>query len=162
MVLNPWRLPAHSAGMLRGPIGSYKEVKRNKQGHMVLSVNSVSSAEGDPIQPDCRILKVIQVLKEDPSRTLLELATSCRMSMSRLSHLFKREVGTNVKNYRMDCRLQVAAALLLSPGASIKEIAYMAGYQHTSSFVRAFKSRFGFSPASYRRKHWAKLDSSFG
>jgi AraC-like DNA-binding protein len=73
--------------------------------------------------------------------------------MSRLSHLFKREIGTNVKDYRLDCRLQVALALLLSTAASIKEIAYTAGYNHTSSFARAFKSRFGLSPACYRREH---------
>jgi len=70
--------------------------------------------------------------------------------MSRLSHLFKHEMGTNVKNYRLDCRLQVGAALLLSTGTPIKEIAYSAGYHHTSSFARAFKTRFGSSPACYR------------
>jgi AraC-like DNA-binding protein len=34
----------------------------------------------------------------------------------------------------------------------IKEIAYMAGYRHSSSFVRVFKTHFGLSPACYRRK----------
>jgi AraC-like DNA-binding protein len=76
--------------------------------------------------------------------------------MSRLSHLFKREIGSNVKNYRLDCRLQIAVALLLSTDTPVKEIAYTAGYHHTSSFVRAFKTRFGFSPACYRREHATK------
>ncbi|MGA2353993.1 MAG: helix-turn-helix transcriptional regulator [Terriglobales bacterium] len=102
---------------------------------------------------DFRIRKVIQVLKEDPSRTLPELASGCQISTSRLSHLFKREVGTNLKNYRLDCRLQVAASLLQSTGSPIKEIAYTTGYKHSSSFVRAFKTRFGFSPAIYRSEH---------
>jgi AraC family transcriptional regulator of arabinose operon len=102
-------------------------------------------------QEDFRILKVIQSLKEDPSRSFPDLALSCQISMSRLSHLFKHEIGTNVKNYRLDCRLQVAAGLLLSTGTPIKEIAYLAGYRHTSSFVRAFRTRFGSSPACYRR-----------
>ncbi len=56
---------------------------------------------------DFRIRKVIQVLKEDPSHSLPELALSCQISMSRLSHLFKHEVGANVKNYRLDCRRPV-------------------------------------------------------
>ena len=105
---------------------------------------------------DGRILRVVQVLKEDPSRSLTELAGSCQISMSRLSHLFKREIGTNVKNYRLDCRLQVAAALLLSTATSIKEIAYTTGYNHSSSFVRAFKVRFGLSPTCYRRERERK------
>ena len=107
-------------------------------------------------QEDFRIRKVVQVLKEDPSRTVPELAYGCQISESRLSHLFKREVGTNLKNYRLDCRLQVAAGLLLSTGTSIKAIAYTTGYHHPSSFVRAFKTRFGLSPASYRRDHATK------
>ena len=104
-------------------------------------------------QEDFRIRKVVQVLKEHPSRTVPELAHGCQISESRLSHLFKREVGTNLKNYRLDCRLQVAAGLLLATATPIKEIAYTTGYHHTSSFVRAFKTRFGFSPASYRSEH---------
>jgi AraC-like DNA-binding protein len=53
------------------------------------------------------------------------------MSTSRLSHLFKDEVGINVKNYRVDCRLHVAAAMLGSTSTPIKEIAYTAGYRHS-------------------------------
>jgi AraC-like DNA-binding protein len=102
---------------------------------------------------DFRIQEVIQVLNDDPSRTLPELARSCQISMSRLSHLFKDEVGINVKDYRLDCRLQVAAAMLASTRMLVKQIAYSAGYRDTSSFVRAFRTRFGLPPASYRQRH---------
>lgn len=105
-------------------------------------------------QKDRRIQRVVQALNEDPSRTLPELAHTCRMSTSRLSHLFKDEVGINVKNYRVGCRLHVAAGMLGSTSTPIKEIAYTAGYRHSSSFVRAFKSHFGLSPACYRTKVW--------
>ena len=118
--------------------------------------NLVSPREGEIDNEDCRIRKVIQVLKKDPSRALPELADSCQISISRLSHLFKDEIGTNVKNYRLSCRLQLAVALLLSTSAPIKEIAYTAGYHHSSSFVRAFKARFGFAPTRYRREYARK------
>jgi AraC family transcriptional regulator of arabinose operon len=103
-------------------------------------------------QKDFRIQKVVQVLNENPSLTLPDLAHACQMSMSRLSHLFKDEIGTNVKNYRIDCRLQVAAAMLALTSVPIKEIAYTAGYRHSSSFTRAFKTHFRLSPACYRTK----------
>jgi transcriptional regulator GlxA family with amidase domain len=103
-------------------------------------------------QKDGRIQKVVQVLSEDPSRTLPELAQTFQLSMSRLSHLFKDEIGVNVKHYRIDCRLQITAAMLVFTSTPIKEIAYMAGYRHSSSFARAFKTHFGLSPASYRTK----------
>jgi AraC-like DNA-binding protein len=135
-----------------------KEGEQQKGDGTMLNANSVSSREGEIKQGDFRIRKVIQVLKEDPSRTLPELAHGCQISMSRLSHLFKREVGTNVKIYRLECRLEVAAALLLSTDTPIKEIAYSAGYHHPSSFVRAFKTRFGSSPACYRIEHARKWE----
>jgi transcriptional regulator GlxA family with amidase domain len=103
-------------------------------------------------QKDFRIQKVVEVLNQDPSRTLPELAHSCQISVSRLSHLFTDEIGINAKNYRLDCRLQVAARMLVSTGTPIKEIAYTTGYRHTSSFVRAFKTHFGSSPTCYRRR----------
>jgi AraC family transcriptional regulator, arabinose operon regulatory protein len=105
------------------------------------------------LKKDRRVQKVVQVLNQDPSRSLPELARNCQISTSRLSHLFKDEIGTNMKSYRLDCRLQVAAALLASTSMPIKEIAYVAGYHHSSSFVRAFKTHFGLSPAGFRRRH---------
>jgi AraC family transcriptional regulator, arabinose operon regulatory protein len=122
----------------------------------MVNTNSVLPRKGEVDLGDVRIRRVMDVLKENPTLTLPELAYACQISMSRLSHLFKREIGTNVKNYRLDCRLQVAAALLLSTSTAIKEIAYSAGYHHTSSFVRAFKTRFGSSPTCYRRERSRK------
>ena len=101
---------------------------------------------------DSRVRRVVQVLNQDPSCTIQELAHNCQISTSRLSHLFKNEIGMNVKNYRLDRRLQAAAALVVLSGIPIKEIAYKVGYSHTSSFVRAFKSHFGLSPAGYRSR----------
>ena len=102
-------------------------------------------------QTDCRIQRVVQVLAKDPSHPLPQLADSCQISVSRLIHLFKDEIGINVKTYRLDCRLQVAAVMLVATGIPIKAIACKAGYRHTSSFMRAFKTQFGVSPACYRR-----------
>jgi transcriptional regulator GlxA family with amidase domain len=65
--------------------------------------------------------------------------------------LFKIEMGTSLKVHRLHFRLQLAAATLVSTTTPIKAIAYSLGYRHTSSFMRAFKTHFGVSPACYRR-----------
>ena len=103
-------------------------------------------------QRDFRIQGVVQVLNNDPFRTLPELAHNCQISSSRLSHLFKDEIGISVKHYRLDCRLQMAAEILVSTNTPIKEIAYSPDYRHCSSFVRAFNTHFGLSPAYCRKK----------
>jgi AraC family transcriptional regulator of arabinose operon len=101
---------------------------------------------------DSRIESAIQLLKKNPSRTLQELASQGKISTSRLSHLFKQETGGTVKQYRRNHRLQAAARILTLTDMSIKEIAYQLGYQHTSSFVRAFKAEFELSPTRYRER----------
>jgi AraC-like DNA-binding protein len=102
-------------------------------------------------QKDFRIQKIAQLLNQDPLHSLPELAHNTQISASRLSHLFKDEIGINVKDYRQECRLRLAAEILVSTGMPIKAIAYLVGYGHCSSFVRAFKNHFGMSPAAYRR-----------
>ena len=99
---------------------------------------------------DFRIQKAVQALTKDPFRTLPDLAEKCQISPSRLSHLFKDDIGVNVKHYRLDRRLQMAAEILVSTDRPIKEIAYAVGYRHSSSFVRAFTTHFGLSPTCYR------------
>jgi AraC family transcriptional regulator of arabinose operon len=99
---------------------------------------------------DSRIDKAIQLLQKNPSCTLRELASHCKISVSRLSHLFKQVTGGSVEEYRRNRRLQEAARVLVSTDMPIKEIAYQLGYQHTSSFVRAFKAGFEMSPSRYR------------
>lgn len=102
-------------------------------------------------QNDLRIERVVKLLNLDPLSTLPEIAHNYQLSASRLSHLFKDTTGINLKNYRQDCRLRLAAQMLGSTGVPIKAVAYSAGYNHSSSFVRAFKSHFGLSPTSYRK-----------
>jgi AraC-like DNA-binding protein len=47
-------------------------------------------------------------------------------------------------------RLQKAAHLLAESEMSIKELAFAVGYEHASSFIRAFQRRFAQTPRDYR------------
>ena len=53
-------------------------------------------------------------------------------------------------------RLQRAAYLLSNSYLSVKEITHAIGYEHTSSFVRAFERRFAQAPARYRKQSEGK------
>jgi AraC-like DNA-binding protein len=103
------------------------------------------------IQTDLRVAKAVQLLNEDPSRTLADLACGCALSISRLSHLFRAEAGLTLKEFRRKRRLEVAMKMLATTDMPIKQIAYALGYRHTSSFVRAFEVNAGMSPSDYRR-----------
>jgi len=113
----------------------------------------------DPRHSDFRIEKTTHLLRDNSSRTVTQVAGACSLSTSRLSHLFKTEVGTTVGKFRRACRFGKAKRMLAdTPEVAIKEIAYTVGYHHTSSFTRAFEHDVGESPTDYRkhelRKKW--------
>jgi len=75
-------------------------------------------------QSDFRIEKAVQLLNENSSRTLADLAYGCTLSISRLSHLFKAKTGLTVGKFRRNRRLQEAMKMLATTNMPIKQIAY--------------------------------------
>ena len=82
--------------------------------------------------------------------SLAELAQSVNLSVWRLSHIFKSDVGMPPIRYLRLLRMEKAKHLLESSFLSVKEIAYRVGLNAESHFVRDFKSTYGSSPALYR------------
>ena len=119
----------------------------------------------EPSHSDFRIEKTTHLLHENSSRTVAEVAGACSLSTSRLSHLFKAEVGTTVGKFRRTCRFSKAKTMLANtPEVAIKAIAYTLGYHHTSSFTRAFEHTVGEPPTDYRKhelqKQWRAAASA--
>ena len=84
--------------------------------------------------------------------SLGEFAQSVNLSVWRLCHIFKSDVGMPPIRYLRLLRMERAKDLLESSFLSVKEIAYQVGLNDESHFVRDFKSTYGFSPALYRTR----------
>ena len=82
--------------------------------------------------------------------SLSEFAQSVNLSVWRLCHIFKSDVGMPPMRYLRLLRMERAKDLLESSFLSVKEIAYRVGLNDESHFVRDFKSTYGSSPACYR------------
>ena len=82
--------------------------------------------------------------------SLAEFAQSVNLSVWRLCHIFKSDVGMPPIKYLRLLRMETAKGLLESSFLSVKEIAYQVGLNDESHFVRDFKSTYGYSPAIYR------------
>lgn len=82
--------------------------------------------------------------------SLAEFAQSVNLSVWRLCHIFKSDVGMPPIKYLRLLRMERAKGLLESSFLSVKEIAFQVGLNDESHFVRDFKSTYGFSPAIYR------------
>ena len=98
-----------------------------------------------------RIREILDIIESQSPQKISQLALEVNLSESRLQHLFKQETGVRLGRLLTEQRLQKAAELLVRTHMRIKEIAAVAGYEHASSFSRAFEQRFAQSPQVYRR-----------
>jgi transcriptional regulator GlxA family with amidase domain len=104
-----------------------------------------------PIVRERRLLRVMQSMESHLPHSVRELAQQVHLSPAHLQRLFKQETGVHIGELLTERRLTTAANLLTSTEMGVKEIAYLVGYGHHSSFVRAFQRRYGQPPKRYRR-----------
>lgn len=101
---------------------------------------------------DKRVEKIIEMMRDDVrgELCLAEFAQSVNLSVWRLCHIFKSDVGMPPIKYLRLLRMERAKGLLESSFLSVKEIAFQVGLNDESHFVRDFKATYGYSPAIYR------------
>lgn len=98
-----------------------------------------------------RVNKIFGLLRQGKVVQLRDLAMELNLSTSHLQHVFKQYAGFPLGRCLVEQRLDIAAQLLRSTKMRIKEIAFTVGYEHPSSFIRAFQRRFTEPPKMYRR-----------
>ena len=108
---------------------------------------------------ESRVLKIVKLVESGTTFAIRDLAAELRLSPAYLQRLFRHETGIRMSEWLNEQRLQRAAHLLLNGYLSIKEITYAVGYEHTSSFIRAFERRFLQAPARYRKQNESKFGS---
>lgn len=96
--------------------------------------------------------KVLARLNEDSLEevSLAILSKEASMSQSNLSKTFKSSYGMNISQYKLQQRLVKSFELILEGKLSIFQVALEVGYKDQSSFARAFKKYFGFSPTNVK------------
>lgn len=104
---------------------------------------------------DARLRRLLVLIDADPLGTSQDWALALNLSNSHLQRLFKEATGIALGQAVTEKRLQKAAQLLATTNLLIKEIAYAVGYEHTSSFTRAFERRFAEAPRCFRMKNAA-------
>lgn len=103
-----------------------------------------------------RVLRILEMVESGATFAIRDLAAEFRLSPAYLLRLFKHETGICMGEWLSEQRLQRAAYLLSNSYLSIKEITHAVGYEHTSSFIRAFERRFAQAPARYRKQSEGK------
>ncbi len=105
-----------------------------------------TAAPSDVRQLDPRIELAAKQIRENPmaATSAVELAASVGLSESRFLHLFRAEIGSSLRRYRLWCRLMRAGARVAA-GDNITEAAVESGFASPSHLADRFKTTFGLS-----------------
>ena len=88
----------------------------------------------------------------DEDISLDALAAQAGLSPFHLHRVFSAAAGETPKQFTLRLRLGRAAAMLLIGNESVLNVALSCGFQSHETFCRAFRSRFGMSPSTYRER----------
>ena len=103
---------------------------------------------------DDRIRAALQHLCDHAAEkiTLERLSQVCGLSPSRLSHLFKAQVGETPLQYLEQRRIEAARDLLQMTSKPISQIAYEVGFHNPFYFSRIYRRKMGVPPSASRRQ----------
>ena len=88
--------------------------------------------------------------------TLKGVADHCGVSVSTVTQLFQKCLGTTFHQYLTNCRMD-AARTLIRDGVPLEEVGRQVGYSDHSTFYRAFRRFFGMSPRDYKKQQAGEL-----
>ncbi len=87
----------------------------------------------------------------DPKLSLSSISAALHINHSYLSHAFRVDTGTNVTNYIMQKRVELAVRQMQDTRKSLEQIAQQVGYPNIQYFIRVFKKMVSVTPAQYRK-----------
>jgi len=89
----------------------------------------------------------------DKHITLADIARISHLSVSRLAHLFKEQMGITIIDYVTSVRIERAKQLLLATEQSCTEVCFQVGYNNQSYCTRIFKDLVGMTPRQFRARN---------
>ena len=101
--------------------------------------------------------KVEQYIREHcqcNNLSLTVLADRFHLTKQYLCLIFKREKGTTINQYIIDCRVVWAKEYLNAhKGHRIKDVALLSGFTDSNYFIKCFKKHYGSTPMDYKNSH---------
>lgn len=98
------------------------------------------------------MVQIIAWMEENMSESLdVEfVATRFQISSATLQRIFKKYQQMSFLQYLNEIRMRRALDML-NEGKMVKQIMYEIGYKYRSSFITAFKKKYGFTPSHFIR-----------
>ncbi|WP_156839834.1 helix-turn-helix transcriptional regulator [Novosphingobium aquimarinum] len=114
------------------------------------------NADGISARAQRRVGDLVAILDSEGanSQSVGELCRMLAWNETQMMESFKKVTGFTISGYRHRLRMDEALRRLRTSDASITEVAFDAGYEHSSNFATAFKRTFGVSPTEARTQYF--------
>jgi len=136
-----------------------KLVKKEKVGQFNIVINPVRvevrlSTEKYDVSSKY-ILEVVKYIEENFKLDISidELSHLVPLSRRNLEVKFKKDLGTSIYQFILNCRVEHLAYLLLTTDRSLFDLAYEVGFKDCKNVSRVFKKFKSNSPNEYRQKY---------
>jgi AraC-like DNA-binding protein len=98
-----------------------------------------------------RLAPAVYYVKQNYSQRIYSdaMARLCGMSPTHFSRSFRKAYGLTFQEFLLRYRVRQACRYMMSPTASITDIAYNVGFSDPSYFTRVFRRYLGISPSEY-------------
>ncbi len=130
--------------------GVYASGAVNHPGHSFEVIYPGLSNIDEQLSYDERVTKIIQYLRENDveyEQMMHTFTGIVHLSESRLSHLFKQNIGVSLKKYVVWCKLRAAISHYLDKGEDLFRTLIASGFYDHPHFSKAFKTMFGVKPS---------------
>jgi two-component system response regulator YesN len=98
------------------------------------------------------VIELMQYHYDQPL-TLADMAKAAHLSVSRLAHLFREQMGITPVDFLTNTRIDHAKRMLLTTDNNCTRICYDVGYNNQSYFTRVFKQITGLTPREFRNQN---------
>lgn len=146
---NDYLVKPFSFSILRHKINSMIKL-RNSIKAKVVSATIPNYTYSSDLPEGFQIIQVERIIEEiianDIKISIRDIAKKLNISLSTFERLMKRVYNTSPNRYIMKRRLERAHLLLSTNQHSIKNVAFMLGFNSISYFTKCYKDMYGFSP----------------
>jgi AraC-like DNA-binding protein len=129
--------------------GIFTSTETGSRVELMFDLHNFSDKENLKLTNDKRVYDCIQIIETenlDYNKLITTLSSRTFLSESRISHLFKENIGISIKKYLVWSRMKNALEFLLSKQTNLKEASFEAGFTDQAHLSKCFKNMLGKSP----------------
>lgn len=147
---NDYIIKPFSFSILRHKINSMITLRNSIKVKLISSTIAIHPLSENEYHDGFQIVQIERIVEDiisnDIKLSIRDIAKKLNISLSTFERLMRRVYNTSPNRYIMQRKLERAHLLLSTNQHSIKNVAFMLGFNSISYFTKCYKDMYGFSP----------------